>query len=186
MPTPRIGQKLPTISRRCTGRSFEAQDAGEVSRYPPPRTPLFAILAPCLRLQVSRRSSRLRAVFEPPLAIGAMWSTSRRSRDPQSTHWPPGTPPDFMADPFRDTFTTDGDRVATRLPDARRSSCEDDVGPAVDPRVPAAQAPAPDDTAPCFPGAFRMPPAGFEPATPGLGIRPRTSLERAMARVFPA
>jgi hypothetical protein len=30
----------------------------------------------------------LRAVFEPPLLIGMMWSNSSRSREPQSTHRP--------------------------------------------------------------------------------------------------
>ena len=33
-------------------------------------------------------SSRFRAVFDPPLLNGMMWSNSRRSREPQSTHWP--------------------------------------------------------------------------------------------------
>jgi hypothetical protein len=47
------------------------------------------IAAPFRRLQVSQRSSMLRAVFDPPALSGIIWSNSSRSREPKSTRIAP-------------------------------------------------------------------------------------------------
>ena len=117
-PTPRrrcaaaAGLALPTRSlamrlARCVGDIAHDQPAAAEggllgSGVVAPRLEPFAaamrrpgraqIVAPLRRLHVSHRSSRFRAVFDPPLLNGMMWSNSRFSREPQSTQRPLAPP----------------------------------------------------------------------------------------------